>query len=71
MFMDRSHCLLSSLQNESEKLKRGAEVKIITKKGVLFKGILFDLKEGYVQTITSLGILVLFPLNSITNIYQI
>ena len=42
MSMNRSHCLLSSLQGENEKLKRGAEVKIITKKGVLFKGILFD-----------------------------
>ena len=69
--MDRSKCFLNNIENKREKLKKGTEVRIITKKGTAYKGIIIDLKEGYVQTITSLGILVLFPLSSITNIYQL
>ena len=69
---NNNECLLKELtKNKIVKLKKGDELKIVTKKGKAFEGILFDFKEGYLQTISGLGILILFPISSLTNIYQI
>ena len=68
----KNNCLLEQFCDEGEIiLKKGDELKIITKKGRVFEGILFDFKEGYLQTISTLGILIFFPLNSLSNIYQL
>jgi hypothetical protein len=65
-------CFLEKLKKEGKlSLEKGNEVKVVTKKGVAFEGILFDFKEDYLQTVTALGILILFPLSSLTNIYQL
>lgn len=63
-------CLLDQFkQGQSLKIRKGDELKIVTKSGRTFKGILFDFKEGYIHTIEMLGILVIFPINSLTSIH--
>ena len=54
--------------NSKRKIQKGDELTIKTKSGQVFKGILFDIKAGYVHTIEALGILVIFPINSISSI---
>jgi hypothetical protein len=54
------------LKSYRPKLNRGDELRITTKTGQVFKAILFDIKEGYLHTIEALGILVIFPINSLS-----
>ncbi len=62
-------CLLKQLrEGKRPKLRKGDELKIVTKTGRTFRGILYDFKEGYLHTIEALGILVIFPINSLTSI---
>lgn len=56
------------LKSFRPKLNRGDELKITTKTGQVFKAILFDIKEGYLHTIEALGILIIFPINSLSSI---
>lgn len=55
-----TYCLLN--------LKKGDELRIITKTGRKFRGILYDIKEGYLHTVESLGIIIIFPINSLASI---
>ena len=65
-----SFCLLKQIQNgQSPKVTKGDELKIVTKSGRTFKGILYDFKEGYLHTVQALGILVIFPLSSLASIH--
>ncbi len=59
------------LKSFKVKFKRGDELKITTKTGRVFKAILFDLKEGYLHTVEALGILVIFPINSVSKVQLI
>jgi hypothetical protein len=64
-----SFCLLKQQKSgECPKIKKGDELKIITKTGKTFKAILFDIKEGYLHTVEALGILVIFPISSLASI---
>lgn len=64
-----SFCLLKQVKSgKCPKIKMGDELKIITKTGRTFKAILYDFKEGYLHTIEALGILVIFPISSLTSI---
>jgi hypothetical protein len=64
-----TYYLLSQLNmGRNTQLKKGDELKIITKTGQTFRGILYDIKEGYLHTVESLGILMIFPINSLTSI---
>ena len=64
-----SFCLLNQVKiGRCQKIKRGDELKIITKTGKTFKAILFDIKEGYLHTVEALGILVIFPISSLSSI---
>lgn len=65
-------CYLEKLRRgEIKELNKGDELEIITKTGGRFEAILYDLKEGYVFTISQMGILILFPIHSLLNIYQL
>lgn len=55
----------------SKKLKIGSEIKVFTKDGKSYEGILMDCHKGYLSTIASLGIILTFPLNSILNVVKI
>jgi hypothetical protein len=62
-------CLLAQLkEGKKTKIKKGDELKIVTKTGRIFKGILYDIKEGYLHTVEALGILVIFPISSLSSI---
>ncbi len=64
-----SFCLLKqSKMGKCPKIKKGDELKIITKTGRTFRGIIFDIKEGYLHTVEALGILVIFPISSLASI---
>lgn len=64
-----TYCLLNQLKmGINPKFKKGDELKIVTKTGRTFRGILYDIKEGYLHTVESLGILMIFPINSISSI---
>tara|TARA_R110002049_G_scaffold150260_4_gene313412 strand:+ start:1888 stop:2058 length:171 start_codon:yes stop_codon:yes gene_type:complete len=54
-----------------EKLNIGNEVKVFTKDGKSYEGILMDCHKGYLSTLAGLGIILTFPLNSILNIIKI
>jgi hypothetical protein len=70
--INEKKCHLRELSSKgASKLKIGDELRVITRKGRTFDGILFDFKEGYLQTVSGLGILILFPLSALTNIYQL
>lgn len=56
------------LNSFKAKFKRGDELRITTKTGRVFKAILFDIKGGYLHTIEVLGILVIFPIDSLLTI---
>jgi len=51
-----------------KKFKLGTEIKVKTKDGKQYEGILMDIHEGYLSAIASLGIILTFPVNSIINI---
>lgn len=67
----RECCLEKLKKGEIKNLNKGDELEIITKTGGKFEAILYDLKEGYVFTISQMGILILFPIHSLLNIYQL
>ena len=52
-------------------LKIGNEIKIHTKDGRSYEGILMDCHKGYISAIAGLGIILSFPMNSIHNIIKI
>jgi len=54
-----------------KKLKIGNEVKVFTKDGKAYEGILMDCHKGYLSTLAGLGIILTFPMNSILNIIKI
>ena len=49
----------------------GNEIKIYTKDGKSYRGILMDYHKGYLSTIISLGIILTIPINAIINIVKI
>ena len=62
-------CLLKQLrEGQRPKIKKGDELKIVTKSGRTFRGILYDIKEGYLHTVEALGILIIFPISSLSSI---
>jgi hypothetical protein len=62
-------CLLKELrEGKRPKVKKGDELKIVTKSGRIFRGILYDIKEGYLHTVEALGILIIFPMSSLSSI---
>lgn len=62
-------CLLKQLrEGKRPKIKKGDELKIVTKSGRTFRGILYDIKEGYLHTVEALGILIIFPISSLASI---
>jgi hypothetical protein len=62
-------CLLKQLrEGKRPKIKKGDELKIVTKSGRTFRGILYDIKEGYLHTVEALGILIIFPISSLSSI---
>ncbi len=64
-----AYCLLNQLKRgKCPKIKKGDELKIITKTGRTFRGILYDFREGYLHTVEALGILMIFPINSLSSI---
>lgn len=64
-----TYCLLKELESgKCPKIKKGDELKIITKTGRTFRGILYDVKEGYLHTVEALGILIIFPITSLSSI---
>ncbi len=54
-----------------EKLKIGNEIKIKTKDGKSYVGILMDSHKGYISAVVQLGIILTFPLSSILNIVKL
>lgn len=66
--MDTIVNFLDQCHGSKRKIQKGDELTIRTKSGRVFNGILFDIKAGYVHTIEALGILVIFPINSISSI---
>lgn len=64
-----SFCLLKQTrEGKKPKIKKGDELEIITKSGRTFRAILYDIKEGYLHTIMALGILIIFPIHSLSSI---
>jgi hypothetical protein len=62
-------CLLKQLrEGKRPKIKKGDELRIVTKSGRTFRGILYDIKEGYLHTVEALGILIIFPISSLSSI---
>ena len=62
-------CLLKQLrEGKRPKIKKGDELKIVTKSGRTFRGILYDIREGYLHTVEALGILIIFPISSLSSI---
>ena len=53
------------------KLKVGAEIKVLTKDGKSYEGILMDFHKGYLSTIASMGVILTFPASSILNITKV
>jgi len=53
------------------KFKIGNEIKVKTKDGKSYIGILMDCHKGHISTVASLGIILTFPLNSILNIIKL
>lgn len=62
-------CLLKQLrEGKKPKLKKGDELKLVTKSGRTFRGIIYDIKEGYLHTVEALGIIIIFPIHSLASI---
>lgn len=55
----------------SQKFKLGSEIKIYTKDGKSYEGILMDCHKGYMSTIAGLGVILTFPLDSISNVVKV
>lgn len=55
----------------AKNLKVGNEIKIITKDGKSFEGILMECKRGYLSTIMKLGIVLTIPLSLISEVIKI
>ncbi len=53
------------------KLNIGSEIKIFTKDGKSYEGILMDCHKGYLSTIAGLGIILTFPMDSILNVVKV
>jgi hypothetical protein len=51
--------------------KFGTEIKIKTKDGTSFVGILMDIENGYLSAVAALGIILTFPITSIINITKL
>ena len=69
---DERNCFLSRIRNDGEKvIKVGEELELVTKAGSRFQCIVYDVKDGYIQTIAQFGVLMLFPLSSLIRVYPI
>lgn len=53
------------------KLNIGSEIKVFTKDGKSYEGILMNCQKGYLSTIAGLGIILTFPKDSILNVVKI
>lgn len=54
-----------------ENFKLGTEIKVQTKDGKNYEGILMDIHKGYLSAVAGLGIILTFPVSSIINISKI
>ncbi|MBL7665295.1 MAG: hypothetical protein JNM93_09185 [Bacteriovoracaceae bacterium] len=52
-------------------LKVGNEIKILTKDGQSYEGILMDCHRGHLSAIAKLGVILTFPLGSILDVVKI
>jgi len=55
----------------NKKLAIGNEIKIFTKDGKSYQGILMENYKGYISTIAGLGVILTFPVSSIINVIKI
>lgn len=51
--------------------KLGTEIKIKTRDGKIFEGILMEIKNGYLSAVAKLGIILTFPMTSIVNVSKV
>lgn len=54
-----------------ENFKLGTEIKVQTKDGKNYEGILMDIHKGYLSAVAGLGIILTFPVSSIINISKV
>jgi hypothetical protein len=65
-------CFLDRLKNGDRGLfEKGLELELITKAGTHFQCIVYDFRDGYLQTVAQFGVLMLFPLSSLLKVYPI
>lgn len=62
---------MTYLKEDLEKLEFGNELEIKTKDGGMFKGILFDIREGYLHTVIQMGILAVIPIQALLHVTKI
>jgi hypothetical protein len=55
----------------SKKLNIGSEIKVFTKDGKSYEGILVNHQKGYLSTIMSLGVILTIPIDSIINVVKV
>jgi hypothetical protein len=55
----------------NQEYKIGSEIKVFTKDGNAYEGILMDYQNGYISTVGNLGIILTFPIHSIDGINKI
>ena len=69
---DERSCFLTRIKNDEERvIKIGEELELVTKAGSRFRCIVYDFKDGYIQTIAQFGVLMLFPLSSLIKVYPV
>jgi hypothetical protein len=54
-----------------QKIEYGNEIKVTTKDGKSYEGILMDCHRGYLSTVAGLGIILTFPMHSILNVVKL
>ena len=67
-------CSLAFINFKERRVKNfklGTEIKVVTKDGKQYEGILMDIHRGYLSAVAGLGIILTFPVNSIINITKI
>lgn len=55
----------------NQEYKIGSEIKVFTKDGNAYEGILMDYHKGYISTVGKLGIILTFPIQSIDDINRV
>jgi hypothetical protein len=65
-------CYLEKIRRgEKCLINKGDELELVTKSGKSYQGIVFDFNQGHIHTVVQFGILILFPIHSLVNIYQL